>query len=73
MTLATHLSTGDVAELTGVETWKIRRLFEDGNLPDPPRIGQARAIPRESIPSIIDALRSRGWLSESMEPVTATT
>jgi hypothetical protein len=62
--MATHLSTGDVAELLGVAPWRVRRLFEDGDLPDPPRIGLARAIPRESIPAIIDALRARGWLQE---------
>lgn len=63
--MATHLSTGDVAELLGVEPWRVRRLFEDGDLADPPRIGLARAIPRESIPMIVDALRARGWLADA--------
>lgn len=63
--MATHYSTGGLAEFLGTDIWRIRRLFEDGTLPDPPRIGLARAIPRESIPSIIDALRARGWLAEA--------
>ena len=63
--MATHLSTGDMAELLGTQTWRIRRLFEAGDIPDPPRIGLARAIPRESIPAIVDALRARGWLPDA--------
>ena len=69
--MATHLSTGDIAELLSVDAWKVRRLFEDGDLPDPPRIGLARAIPREQIPAIMDALRARGWLAEAQESVLA--
>ena len=68
--MATHLSTGDVSELLGVDTWRVRRLYEDGDLPDPPRIGLARAIPRESIPFIVDALRARGWLPKAQELAT---
>ena len=56
------LTTREVAELLGVETWRVRRLYEAGRLPEPPRFAGHRAIPRETIPAIVDALRARGWL-----------
>jgi len=61
------LSTRDVADLLGTETWRVRRLFEDGTLPEPGRFVGKRAIPRSMIPQILDALRSRGWLSQPEE------
>ena len=56
-------STADVARLLGVPTWKVRRLYEDQTLPEPPRVGNQRAILRESIPRIAMALQQRGWLA----------
>jgi len=47
-----------------VHSWRIARLFELGILPEPPRVGRQRAIPKSMIPEIIDALRARGWLQE---------
>lgn len=61
-TTAGFFTTRQLAELLGTDTWRVRRLFEDGTLPEPPRFGDRRAIPREMIPAICDALRSRGWL-----------
>ena len=55
-------STRQMAELLGTQTWRVRRLFEDGTLPEPARFAGKRAIPRESLPAILDALRNRGWL-----------
>jgi hypothetical protein len=56
------LSTRDVSDLLSVDNWKIRRLFEDGSLPEPARLAGRRAIPPEMLPSIVDALRNRDWL-----------
>ena len=56
-------STHNVADFLGVETWRIRRIFEDGTLPEPDRFAGKRAIPAELIPAIVDALRARGWLA----------
>lgn len=70
--MTTHFSTREVAELLGTETWRVRRLFEAGDLPDPPRIGLARAIPREQIPAIVEALRARGWWPEATVAATQT-
>ena len=60
-------TTGDVARFVGTDEWRIRRLFEDGTLPEPTRFGGKRAIPSKLIPAIVDALRARGWLPESAE------
>ncbi|MGA2034439.1 MAG: hypothetical protein ABSG68_19510 [Thermoguttaceae bacterium] len=60
-------STREVAELAGLprtETWRVRRLFEDGTLPEPPRFAGKRAIPRETLSTIFDKLRERGWLPQ---------
>ena len=52
-------TTNQLAELLGVEAWRVRRLFEDGTLNDPGRFGGKRAIPKTLIPQIVDALRHR--------------
>ena len=57
-------STRELAEMLGTETWRVRRLFESGTLPEPSRFAGKRAIPREMIPAVVDALRERGWLPE---------
>ena len=63
--MAEVFTTADVARLLSVKTWQVRRLFEDGTLPDPPRLGLQRAIPREQISSIASALEKRGWLPKT--------
>jgi len=55
-------TTRDVAEILGIETWRVRRIFEDGTVPEPGWFGGRRAIPGSLIPIIIDALRRRNWL-----------
>jgi hypothetical protein len=60
-------STRDVAELCGTYTWRVRRLYEDGTLPEPGRLAGRRAIPRETLPAIIDALRARRWLATTTQ------
>jgi hypothetical protein len=63
MLLQIH-STRTLADLVGTDTWRVRRLFEDGTLPEPGRFAGKRAIPAAMVPEIIDALRDRGWLPE---------
>lgn len=60
--MGAQLTTGEVAELLGVEVWRIRRLYESGTLPEPARAGAYRLIPKADLPRVIDALRHRGWL-----------
>lgn len=61
-------TTRELADVLGTVTWRIRRLFEDGTLPEPPRFAGKRAIPGEQIPVIVDALRARHWLPEPIVP-----
>ena len=56
-------STREVAHMLGTDEWRVRRLFENGTLPEPDRFAGKRAIAGESLPQIVDALRDRGWLS----------
>ena len=58
-------TTRQLADLVGTRTWRVRRLFEDGTLPEPERFAGKRAIPGTMIPRIVDALRARGWLPPS--------
>lgn len=57
-------TTRQIADLLGVQEWRVRRLYEVGRLPEPARFGGKRSIPKHAIPSIVDALRERKWLSE---------
>ncbi len=54
-------TTREAAELLGVETWQVRRLFEDGTLAEPPKFGGKRAIPSSLVPKIRKAMADRGW------------
>ena len=62
--MATNYTTRQIAELLGVETWRIQRIFEDGDLPDVDRFAGKRVIPSTMLPQVIDALRNREWLPE---------
>ncbi len=45
-----------------VEEWQVRRLFEDGDLPEVPKFGGKRMVDHSLVPEIVEALRNRGWL-----------
>ena len=62
--MPTIFSTREIADLFGTDEWRVRRLFESGTLPEPGRFAGKRAIPRERLPEILDALRDRGWLPQ---------
>ena len=55
-------TTREVAELLHQPLWKVQRVFEHGDVREPPRFAGRRAVPREMLPDVIDALRNRGWL-----------
>lgn len=55
-------TTREVADLFSTQTWRVRRLFEDGTLPEPARFAGKRAIPRSLLSPIVEALRRRGWI-----------
>ena len=54
-------TTRQVAEMLGSTEWKVRRLFEDGTLPQAQKFGNKRVITEEMIPAIIEAFRERDW------------
>jgi len=66
-----YLTTRELADELGTDEWRVRRLFEDGTLPEPPRFAGKRAIPRTLIPQIAEALSARGWIKPRTE--TAST
>lgn len=59
---APYVTIGELGDLLQVQSWRIARLFELGVLSEPQRIGGRRLIPKSSIPTIVDALRDRGWI-----------
>jgi len=59
-----QFSTSDVAVMLEVPTWRVRRLYEDGTLPEPTRLAGRRIIRGDQIPAICDALRRRGWITQ---------
>ena len=63
-----NFSTREIGDLLDVEAWRVRRLFEAGALPEPERFAGKRVIPRRMIPTILDALRARGWLPGAEAP-----
>ena len=56
------VTLGELGDTLGVQSWRIARVFELGLVPEPPRVGRRRMIPKELIPDVIDALRFKGWL-----------
>ena len=53
-----HFTTREVANLLGTQEWRVRRLFEAGALPEPPRFAGKRAIPTRLVPAITCATPS---------------
>ncbi|HZZ77935.1 MAG TPA: hypothetical protein VFE62_05435 [Gemmataceae bacterium] len=64
-----YFSTGTLAELLCVQSWRIARLFETGAIKEPPRISGRRMIPKEMVPEVITALRDRGWLPSTFNSI----
>jgi hypothetical protein len=56
MTTPVYLTTHTAAKRCGCEQWQIRRLYELGILPEPPRLGQRRIIHEADLPAIREAL-----------------
>jgi len=60
-------TTRELADLLATDEWRVRRLFEDGTLPDPGRFAGKRCIPAGWLPRIVECLRARGWLTDPAE------
>lgn len=62
-----YLTLGAAARRLGCRVWQIRRLFERGLLPEPPRIGAFRVLPADRLPAVEQALRAAGYLPAARE------
>lgn len=69
---STTQTASKISDTTGceVQPWMIRRLYEDETLPEPARIGNRRVVTRADMPTIIAALRYKGWITD-LEEATA--
>ncbi len=59
---ATTTTVPQAARLLGVPTWCVRRLYESGRLPEPPRAGGYRLIDAADLPAIRAALGEAGYI-----------
>jgi hypothetical protein len=59
------LTPGQVAEMFGVQSWRVRRLFEQEELPQVRILGRERAIPVSFLPEIRQLLIKHNWLKET--------
>jgi hypothetical protein len=59
------MGLGELADILGVQSWRVARLFESGILPEVPRIRNRPMTPKGMIPEIVGELRRRGWLSHT--------
>lgn len=59
------LSTSEIAAMLGIPLWRVQRVFELKLVPEPDKVGGRRVVSSRDLPLIIDALRSRGWLSDA--------
>lgn len=67
MTATTPMTTTAVAEHFRVRPWQVRRLYENGRLPEPPtRMGAYRLIMAEDLPAIATALTRAGYLTHAL-------
>lgn len=57
---------GEVAELFGLPTWKIRRAVDCLSC-EIPRAGCYRLVPKSAFRELREELASRGWLASSPE------
>lgn len=55
------LTTQQVAGLLKAEVWQVRRLFTEGDLPEPDKFAGKRLIPSALVPRIRKAMLARGW------------
>jgi hypothetical protein len=62
MSGASGFTTGALARRFGCREWQVRRLFERGILPEPPRVGCYRFVPSENVPAVEAALLRARYL-----------
>lgn len=63
-----NVSTGELGDELGCQSWKISRVIRLGLVAEPPRVAGRRIIPRSMIPAIVRALEDKGWLPGQPAP-----
>ncbi len=61
MSPATTITIGDAARRLGFAVWQVRRPYETGRLPEPPRCGRYRVVSTDDLPAIEKALHEAGY------------
>jgi DNA-binding transcriptional MerR regulator len=56
------LTLGQVGEIFGLPTWKIRRLYERGLIPAASRVGLYRVVHESDLPEIERALKDARYI-----------
>ncbi len=66
------MTLGDVARHVGCRPWQVRRLYERGLLPEPPRVGPYRVVHPRDLAAVTAALHDAGYLppAETAAPST---
>lgn len=64
MSVASMHTTGDLADLFGVEPWQVRAAVDALGAARIPRLGRYRVLPDEMLPELREELLRRGWLEE---------
>lgn len=59
------VTLGTAAKSLGVRAWQLRRIFERGLMPEPPRVGAYRVIAVADLPRLKAALQDAGYLREA--------
>ena len=56
------LTAGQVADITGVQLWRLHRLIARGLIAEPRRIGHFRVFSRAELPAIRQAAEQAGYM-----------
>lgn len=66
------MKIGELSQITGVQTWTLRRLADKGVIPCRRLPGGARRVPRSAIPEIVKRLIDCGLIDESVTTIGET-
>jgi hypothetical protein len=59
------MTLGEIAKRYGCTQGQVRKVFTRGFLPEPPRAGPYRVVPRGQLGQVEAALRKAGYLKET--------
>ena len=65
------ISTTELAAILGIPVWRLRRLYADGTLTEPGRVGGHRVVHEADVPAIRRALVAAGGVLAEQDAVGA--